>query len=88
LAWMISFDSDVERDLKKLDKNTQKKVIDYLKKRIAKSENPRKHGKPLKGKLSGIWRYRLGDYRILCKIREQEALILVLRIGHRKNIYL
>jgi len=85
---MISFDSDVERDLKKLDKSTQEKVINYLKKRIAKSENPRKHGKPLKGKLSGIWRYRLGDYRILCQIREQEALILVLRIGHRKNIYL
>jgi mRNA interferase RelE/StbE len=75
------------RQLKKLNKSAQKRIIDFLNKKISGCNNPRYLGKALKGRLSGLWRYRIGDYRIICKIQDKEVLILVLNIKHRKNAY-
>lgn len=77
---------DAKKDLKKLDKSIQKKVSAYLDE-VAELENPRSRGKGLSSNLHGLWRYRVGDYRILCKIKDEELIILVLEVGHRKNIY-
>ena len=87
LNWKIEFDSDVEKDLRKLGHSAQQRIIKYLKEKIIPVENPRVLGKPLSGDLSGIWRYRVGDYRILAKIEDENFIILVVHVGHRKNVY-
>ncbi|MBU1726068.1 MAG: type II toxin-antitoxin system RelE/ParE family toxin [Candidatus Omnitrophica bacterium] len=75
----------VEEDLRKFDKPTIKKILNRIKTYLAK--DPKELGKPLKGEYQGYWRYRWGDYRIIYKISEKEILILVLRIGHRREVY-
>jgi mRNA interferase RelE/StbE len=87
LNWKIEFDSNVEKDLRKLDHSAQQRIIKYLKEKIIPIENPRTLGKPLSGDLRGIWRYRVGDYRILAKIEDENFIILVVYVGHRKNVY-
>ena len=62
-------------------------IIGWLEKNIEGCENPRLHGKGLVGDKSGEWRYRIGNYRIICEIQEKEIVVLVLEIGHRREIY-
>ncbi|BCA97225.1 RelE/StbE family addiction module toxin (plasmid) [Legionella antarctica] len=87
MTWKIEFDADVEKDLKKLGHTAQKKILNYLKEKIASTDNPRLLGKSLSGNLSGLWRYRIGDYRIIAKIEDYHFIILVVHVGHRKNVY-
>ncbi len=62
-------------------------ITQYLRKRIEPLDDPRQLGKSLKGELSNLWRYRVGDYRLICEINENELIVLVVRVGHRKGIY-
>ncbi|HPM06148.1 MAG TPA: type II toxin-antitoxin system RelE/ParE family toxin [Treponemataceae bacterium] len=79
--------SDIARkQLKKMDKGIAKKIIAYLSE-IEKLENPRSRGKELASNLSGLWRYRVENYRIICTIEDDKVIITVVKIGHRKNIY-
>ncbi len=87
MAWKIEFDAAVEKDLKKLGHTAQKRIMAFLKEKILTSDNPRQFGKPLSGDLSGLWRYRTGDYRILVKFEDSRFVVLVVHAGHRKNIY-
>jgi len=87
LSWTVEFDAKVERELKKLDKNISKKILRYIDERIMQQEDPRVFGKELRGTLGGLWRYRVENYRIICKLEDDRMLVLVVRIGHRKNIY-
>lgn len=87
MTWKIEFDSDVEKDLKKLGHTAQNRVFKFLKEKILTTDNPRKFGKALTGDLAGLWRYRVGDYRILAKIEDQKFVVLVVHVGHRKNVY-
>jgi mRNA interferase RelE/StbE len=73
--------------LQKLDKPLQKRIASFLLDRLQTIDNPRSTGKALQGKLSGLWRYRVGDFRLLCHIEDNELIILVIEIGHRKEIY-
>jgi mRNA interferase RelE/StbE len=66
LAWTISFDPAAEKDLARLDKSIQRRVADYLRRRVAPAQDPEAFGKALTGTLSGLFRYRVGDYRIVC----------------------
>ena len=75
----------VENDLKKLDKPIIKKILTRIETYLA--QDPKELGKSLTGNLSGYWRYRWGDYRVIYKISEKEILILVLKIAHRKEVY-
>ena len=59
----------------------------YIKERIANSDDPRSTGKPLHGELTGLWRYRIGNYRVICQIIDKEIVVLVVKVGHRKNVY-
>ncbi len=88
MAWKIEFDEKALYDLEKLGKPEQRKIITYLKERIANLEDPRTSGKPLTGaSYRGIWRYRVENYRILCKIEDSKLTVLVVAIGHRSKIY-
>jgi mRNA interferase RelE/StbE len=87
LAWTVKFSDDAKRNLQKLEKPLQNRIVSFLLDRLQTTDNPRSTGKALQGKLSGLWRYRVGDFRLLCRIEDNELIILVIEIGHRKEIY-
>jgi mRNA interferase RelE/StbE len=87
LAWTVKISDVAERQLRKLDRPVQKRILDWLNDRIEGCKNPRHFGEPLKGDHAGLWRYRVGDYRILCEIQDQKLVVLVLTIGHRRQVY-
>jgi mRNA interferase RelE/StbE len=88
LVWKIEFDLHTERDLKKIDPVSQKRIFHFLKERLAPLKDPRTLGEALHGeKLGDFWKYRVGNYRIICKIEDKTIKILVIRIEHRKDIY-
>jgi mRNA interferase RelE/StbE len=87
LAWTVRLSDDAKRDLQKLDKTLQKRITSFLLDRLQTTDNPRITGKALQGRFSGLWRYRVGDFRLLCRIEDNELIILVIEIGHRKEIY-
>lgn len=87
MAWTIEFDPRVEKELKKLGKAEAKRILDYLRDRVAVADDPRQLGKSLKGELTEYWRYRVGDYRVICELQDQRLVVLALRIGHRKDVY-
>ena len=76
-----------DKEFKKLDKYTQQMIKSWIGKNLQNCENPRAHGKGLTANKSGQWRYRIGDYRLLCLIQDQELIILALALGHRRDIY-
>ncbi|MCP1224533.1 type II toxin-antitoxin system RelE/ParE family toxin [Sebaldella sp. S0638] len=75
------------KQLKKMDKSESAYIVGWIKKKLINCENPRIHGKGLVGDHSGEWRYRIGNYRIIADINDDTVLILLLNIGHRKNVY-
>ena len=87
MAWEIQFDSRAVKELKKIDKTAQKRIINYLKQQVASQENPRTFGKALKGDNRGLWRYRVSNYRIICNLLDNTMIVLVIKVGHRKSIY-
>lgn len=87
MPWTIKFESIALKELKKLEKPIRYRVERFLDE-LANSQNPRAKGIALQGeRYKGLWRYRVGDYRLICQIKDQEVIILVLEIGHRKEIY-
>jgi mRNA interferase RelE/StbE len=87
LAWAIEFDLDAAKEFRKLDRTTQLAIRKYLRERIATDDDPRRFGKPLIGDKSGLWRYRVGDFRLVCRIEDERLVVLILAVGHRKEIY-
>lgn len=87
MRWDYRFDERALKELKRLGHPAQREIIAYLDKRVAGSVDPQRFGKELKADLARLWRYRVGDYRILCHIKDQELLVLVIAVGHRKDIY-
>jgi len=87
LAWNVEFLDTAKRQLRKIDKTWQAAILDYLEDEIAPLQDPRSRGKALVGDKQGLWRYRVGDYRILCEIRDTELVITAVAIGHRREVY-
>ena len=87
MAWTIEYSAKAVKELKKIDKKAASTIIDYLND-IAQQEDPRSKGKALKGDKRQFWRYRVGNYRILCSIEDEELVILATHLGHRKDVYL
>ena len=87
MAWQIKFAEEAIKQLKKLDRREAKVVTEYLRKRIEVLGDPRQLGKALKGELATLWRYRVGDYRVICELQDGALIVLVVRVGHRKDIY-
>ena len=87
MVWTINYSDRALRALRKMDKQNARRIVDFMDLRIAVAADPRQSGKPLKGELGEFWRYRVGDYRILCEIRDDELVILAATIGHRRDVY-
>ena len=87
MIYKVRFTKQSLKTLEKLDKPTAALILGWIKKNLENTSNPFIHGKALLGDLKGSWRYRIGDYRLICHIVNEELIILVLRIGHRKDIY-
>jgi len=87
LAWSVDLTDTAKKGLRKIDKKWQSKILDYLEDDVATLEDPRSKGKALVGDKKGLWRYRVGDYRIICDIQDNELVILAVTISHRKNVY-
>ena len=86
-VWRVEFDRDAARDLRKLDAQAQRHILRYLRERIATEEDPRRFGHALTGDLKGLWRYRVGDYRIVASIEDNRFVVLVVTVGHRREVY-
>lgn len=88
VAWTIEYRQDIQKSLKKLDHATRQRIRVFLEERVAKLDDPRQISDRLQGsELGQYWRFRVGDFRIICDIQEQRLVVLVLEIGHRREIY-
>jgi mRNA interferase RelE/StbE len=87
LAWRIEITRTAAKQITKLNRAAQKSIQQFLRQRLTPADNPRQWGKPLHGEKRGLWRYRVGDYRLICDIRDESITVLVLEVGHRKDVY-
>ena len=88
MAWIIKYTESSSEQLKKLDKQTALRVLDYMDERVAVLAYPRSLGKNLKGpKMGEYWRYRVGDIRVICNISDGQMTVLVIEIGNRREVY-
>ena len=88
MAWTVELSEGAVRELDKLDPQHARRILKFLDDRVAGSNDPRMTGQALQGaKLGEFWKYRVGDYRLICKIVDERLIVLVLRIGHRREIY-
>ena len=87
MSWVCEFSEKARKQLKKQGHSAQVEIISYLEERIQSDQNPRRFGKPLVGDLAGLWRYRVGSCRIVCKIEDEKLIVLIVAVGDRKNIY-
>ncbi|MHB8218566.1 MAG: type II toxin-antitoxin system RelE family toxin [Candidatus Sulfotelmatobacter sp.] len=87
MAWRIEITRTAEKQITKLDRGAQKSIQQFLRERLRSATDPRQWGKALQGEKRGLWRYRVGDYRLICDIQDERITILVLELGHRKDVY-
>ncbi|MGH9391572.1 MAG: type II toxin-antitoxin system RelE family toxin [Vicinamibacteria bacterium] len=87
MAWAIEFDPAAFKELSRLDNPIQRRILRYLRQRLSTEEDPHRFGKALHGEKAGLWRYRVGDHRIVCAIDDERLRVRVLRIGHRRSVY-
>jgi len=88
LAWAIDYTDSARRQLRKLDQQTARRIVDFMDERIAGQENPRSTGKALTGPMLGTyWRYRVGDYRVICDMQDHALRVLVIEVGNRRDVY-
>ena len=88
MPWKVEFAPAAQRQLKKLDPQYSQRILKFLSTRLSHLDNPRSIGQALQGQRFGeFWKYRVGDYRLICKIEDEQILILVLQIGHGREIY-
>ena len=87
MAWHVEIKETARKEIKKLDKQIQATIVRFLRERVAAVDDPRQNGKALKGDMGELWRYRVGDYRIICDIQDGIVTVLVLRVRHRKEVY-
>ncbi|OEU73326.1 MAG: addiction module toxin RelE [Desulfuromonadales bacterium C00003068] len=85
MGWQIEFSKTSIKQLKKLDPQVRRKIVSYLKEKVTVA--PSELGAPLRNELSGFWKYRVADYRIICEHQDDKLVVLVLRVGHRKEVY-
>jgi mRNA interferase RelE/StbE len=86
-TWKVEWDGRARKDLKKLDIPVQREIVAYLRKRIEGCDDPSSFGHPLSGNKAGLWRYRVGDYRLICRFEDHILVVLVVSVGHRKEVY-
>lgn len=85
--WRLGFSKRADKQLGKLDPGVRKVIVAWLLKHIDGCDDPRAYGKGLKGDKGGIWRYRIGDYRVLCDISDEALTVIAIEVGHRRDVY-
>lgn len=87
MSWVYQFEDEALRELRRLDREAQRRIIHYLDTRVAGSADPRRFGLPLRGDRHGLWRWRVAHYRIIGRVQETIVLVQIVRVGHRKDVY-
>ena len=87
MAWTIEYAETAREQLRKLDRPVARRIVDFMDERIALAVDPRNTGKALLGPLGGLWRYRVGDCRVICDIQDGALRVLVVQVGNRRNVY-
>jgi mRNA interferase RelE/StbE len=87
LVWTIDYTDTAKTQLRKLDKQAARRILDFMDKRIGDRDDPRSTGKALTGPLGGLWRYRVGDFRVICDIQDGALRVLVVQLGNRREVY-
>ena len=87
MAWTIEYAETAKKQLRKLDRLAARRILDFMDDRVAASDEPRTIGKALKGPLGDLWRYRVGDFRVICDIQDRVLTVLVLQVGNRREVY-
>jgi len=87
LVWRIELSATTRKQLRKMGRDDAAAILRYLRQRIATDEDPRRFGDPLRKELAGLWKYRVGDWRVICDIQDEKVVVLVLRVGHRSQVY-
>ena len=87
MSWRIEITRTATKQITKLDRPGQKAILKFLRERLSTTKNPRQWGTTLQGEKRGLWRYRVGDYRLICDIQDEKVVVLVLEVGHRKDVY-
>lgn len=85
--WRVEFNGSAAKEFRKLGTAEKRRILKYLRERVAESDDPRALGIALTGDFVGLWRYRVGDYRLIASIEDSRLVVLVVRIGHRREIY-
>lgn len=87
MAWTVEYTDTALKQLRRLDKPHARRILDFMAVRVAAQEDPRALGQSLSGSLRTYWRYRVGDYRVICDLQDEVVQILVIEVGHRREIY-
>lgn len=87
MSYRIETTARFDKEFRKLDKYTMRMLKSWIDKNLVNTETPRAHGKGLTANRSGQWRYRIGDYRLICEIQDNKCVILALSVGHRREVY-
>jgi len=87
LTWRVEWDDRARRELRALDPQIQRRILRYTGERLTAAEDPRRFGKALGGSLSGMWRYRVGDYRLICVLKDDRLVVLIVGVGQRSAVY-
>lgn len=87
MTWRIDWSARASKQFRALDPVMRRRIAKYLLERVGDNDDPRRLGRALKGERKGLWRYRIGNYRLLCKIEDESVRILVLSVGHRREVY-
>ncbi len=87
MSYSVQYSKQAIKELKKLDRFTRQMIYSWIDKNLSDCEDPRQHGKALTANRKGQWRYRIGDYRLICDIQDDKLVILALTVGHRRDIY-
>ena len=87
MAWRVEFTSRARKELSKLHPDEARRILRFVRDSLEGTHDPRQYGKPLKGRVSELWRYRVGDHRLVCHLQDEVLLVLVVRVGHRREVY-
>ncbi len=87
MAWTIELSEVAIKTLRKLDRQTARRITGFLRDRLSEIDDPRQFGKPLHAALDAYWGYRVGDYRLICELKDEVLTVLVVKIGHRSDVY-
>lgn len=87
MAWKIEYAEAASRQIRKLDRQQAKRILDYMDHRVAVADDPRQLGTSMVGDRAGKWRYRVGDYRVICQLIDDRLVVLVVHVGHRREVY-